>query len=85
MAFITAHGIFKVVVLRAEDFFYLVPRSQMISVYQTIGCSLQHLLFSPATIPGNPGRLVAGDDFPGRHVTREKSNGKTRMGYLPGR
>nr|GEX78278.1 UDP-glycosyltransferase 86A2-like [Tanacetum cinerariifolium] len=27
--------------------------------------SLQHLPFSPATIPGNPGRLVAGDDFPG--------------------
>nr|GEW70558.1 hypothetical protein [Tanacetum cinerariifolium] len=47
--------------------------------------TLQHLPFSPATIPGNPGRLVAGDDFPGRHVAREKSNGKCRMGYLPGR
>nr|GEY76055.1 zinc finger, CCHC-type [Tanacetum cinerariifolium] len=47
--------------------------------------TLQHLPFSPATIPGNPGRLVAGDNFPGRHVAREKLNGKDRMGYLPGR
>nr|GEW05141.1 RNA-directed DNA polymerase, eukaryota, reverse transcriptase zinc-binding domain protein [Tanacetum cinerariifolium]GEW05150.1 RNA-directed DNA polymerase, eukaryota, reverse transcriptase zinc-binding domain protein [Tanacetum cinerariifolium] len=47
--------------------------------------SLQHFPFSPTTIPENPGRLVAGDDFPGRHVAREKSNGKARMGYLPGR
>nr|GEV89797.1 hypothetical protein [Tanacetum cinerariifolium] len=29
--------------------------------------------------------MNAGDDFPGRHVAREKSNGKARMGYLPGR
>nr|GEW75409.1 uncharacterized mitochondrial protein AtMg00810-like [Tanacetum cinerariifolium] len=47
--------------------------------------ALQHLPFSPATIPGNPRRFVAGDGFPGRHVAREKSNGKARMGYLPGR
>nr|GEY88714.1 hypothetical protein [Tanacetum cinerariifolium] len=47
--------------------------------------SLQHLPFSPATITGNPGRLVAGDGFLGRHVAREKSNGKARMGYLPER
>nr|GEW65082.1 hypothetical protein [Tanacetum cinerariifolium] len=38
-----------------------------------------------ATIPGNPGRLVAEDRFPGRHVARETSNGKARMGYLLGR
>nr|GEZ65412.1 zinc finger, CCHC-type [Tanacetum cinerariifolium] len=46
---------------------------------------LQHFPFSPATNPGNPGRLDAGDDFHGRHVGREKSNGKSLMGYLPGR
>nr|GEW88831.1 hypothetical protein [Tanacetum cinerariifolium] len=37
------------------------------------------------TYPGNPGRLVAGDRFPGRHAARETSNRKARMGYLPGR
>ncbi|GKC45934.1 retrovirus-related pol polyprotein from transposon TNT 1-94 [Tanacetum coccineum] len=47
--------------------------------------SLQHLLYSPATNPRYPGRLVAGDMFPGRHVTRDKWNGIARMGYLPGR
>ncbi|GKF98801.1 hypothetical protein Tco_0297584, partial [Tanacetum coccineum] len=47
--------------------------------------SLQHLPYSPATIPGYPGRLVAGDTFPGRHVARDKWNGKVRMGFLPGR
>nr|GEY33398.1 hypothetical protein [Tanacetum cinerariifolium] len=38
-----------------------------------------------ATIPGNPGRLVAGDRFSGRHIARETSNEKARMGYLSGR
>nr|GEZ18107.1 ribonuclease H-like domain-containing protein [Tanacetum cinerariifolium] len=47
-------------------------------------CTTTFAIFS-ATIPGNPGRLVVGDDFPGRHVAWEKSNGKARMGYLPGR
>nr|GEY69086.1 hypothetical protein [Tanacetum cinerariifolium] len=47
--------------------------------------ALQHLPFSQATIPGNPGRLVVGDRFSGRHVARETSNGKARMGYLPRR
>nr|GEV01727.1 hypothetical protein [Tanacetum cinerariifolium] len=37
------------------------------------------------TIPRNLGRLVAGDTFPGRHVARDTSNGKARIGYLPGR
>nr|GFB50989.1 zinc finger, CCHC-type [Tanacetum cinerariifolium] len=46
--------------------------------------TLQHLPFSPATIPGNPGRLVAGDHFPGRHVDREKSNGKVEWDTFPG-
>ncbi|GKF58542.1 hypothetical protein Tco_0172079, partial [Tanacetum coccineum] len=32
-----------------------------------------------------PGRLVAGDRFPGRHVARDNSSGKARMGFLPGR
>nr|GEW18624.1 F-box domain, leucine-rich repeat domain, L domain-like protein [Tanacetum cinerariifolium] len=54
-------------------------------IHKILSFSLQHLPFSPATIPGNPGRLVAGDHFPGRHVAREKLNGKGRMGYLPGR
>nr|GEX90368.1 hypothetical protein [Tanacetum cinerariifolium] len=40
---------------------------------------------SKSTIPGNSGRLVAGDRFPGGHVAQETSNGKARMGYLPGR
>nr|GFA74344.1 hypothetical protein [Tanacetum cinerariifolium] len=40
---------------------------------------------SLATIPGNLGRLVAGDRFPGRHVAWKTSNGKARMGYLRGR
>ncbi|GJT69884.1 ribonuclease H-like domain-containing protein [Tanacetum coccineum] len=47
--------------------------------------SLQQLPFSPATKPGYPGRLVAGDSFPGRHVARDKSNGKARRGYVPER
>ncbi|GKC44676.1 DNA helicase PIF1, ATP-dependent [Tanacetum coccineum] len=47
--------------------------------------SLQHLLYSPATNPGYPGRLVAGDTFPGRHVARDKWNRIARMGFLPGR
>ncbi|GKA01650.1 hypothetical protein Tco_0674315 [Tanacetum coccineum] len=50
-----------------------------------IGPTLQNLPFSPATNPGNPGRLVAGDRFPGRHVARDRSNGKARWGYVPGR
>ncbi|GKC30631.1 hypothetical protein Tco_1037925, partial [Tanacetum coccineum] len=40
---------------------------------------------SPATNPGYPGRLVAGDTFPGRHVARDKWNGIARMGFLLGR
>ncbi|GKF97320.1 hypothetical protein Tco_0293141, partial [Tanacetum coccineum] len=47
--------------------------------------SLQHSVFFPATNPGYPGRLVAGDTFPGRHVARDKWNGIARMGFLPGR
>ncbi|GKF38762.1 hypothetical protein Tco_0118823, partial [Tanacetum coccineum] len=47
--------------------------------------ALQHLLYSPATNPGYPGRLVAGDTFPGRHVARDKWNGIARMGFVPGR
>ncbi|GKC56178.1 hypothetical protein Tco_1083776 [Tanacetum coccineum] len=47
--------------------------------------SLQHLPYSPATNPGYPRRLVAGDTFPGRHVTRDKWNRKARMGFLPDR
>ncbi|GKA61248.1 hypothetical protein Tco_0760655 [Tanacetum coccineum] len=47
--------------------------------------TLQHLSFSPATNPGNPGRLVAGDRFPGRHVARDMSNGKARWGARAGR
>ncbi|GKG46708.1 hypothetical protein Tco_0501554, partial [Tanacetum coccineum] len=45
--------------------------------------SLQHLPYSPATNPGYPGRLVAVDSFPGRHVARDKWNGKARLGFLP--
>ncbi|GKA09740.1 hypothetical protein Tco_0689173 [Tanacetum coccineum] len=37
------------------------------------------------TNPGNLGRLVAGDRFPGRHVARDRSSGKARRGYVPGR
>ncbi|GKE84114.1 hypothetical protein Tco_1557856 [Tanacetum coccineum] len=47
--------------------------------------TLQYLPFSPATNPGNPGRLVAWDRFPGRHVARDMLNGKARWGYVPGR
>ncbi|GJZ65870.1 zinc finger, CCHC-type containing protein [Tanacetum coccineum] len=47
--------------------------------------SLQHLPYSPATNQSYPGRLVAGDPFPGRHVTRERLSGKARWGYVPGR
>ncbi|GJR80016.1 uncharacterized mitochondrial protein-like protein [Tanacetum coccineum] len=47
--------------------------------------SLQHLPLSPGTNPRFPGQLVAGDSFPGRHVARDKWNGKARMGFLPGR
>ncbi|GKF52679.1 hypothetical protein Tco_0159589, partial [Tanacetum coccineum] len=47
--------------------------------------SLQHLPLSPGTNPGFPGRVVAGDSFLGRHVARDKWNGKARMGYLPER
>nr|GEZ92679.1 basic leucine zipper 19-like [Tanacetum cinerariifolium] len=46
---------------------------------------LQHLPLSSSTNPLNPGRLVAGDTFPGRHVARDKSNEKARRGYVPGR
>ncbi|GJY16810.1 zinc finger, CCHC-type containing protein [Tanacetum coccineum] len=47
--------------------------------------TLQHLPYSPATNQSYPGRLVAGDPFPRRHVAREKLNGKARWGYVPGR
>ncbi|GJT56883.1 reverse transcriptase domain-containing protein [Tanacetum coccineum] len=47
--------------------------------------TLQQLPFSPATKPGYPGRLVTGDAFPGRHVARDKLNGKARRGYVPER
>ncbi|GJY24451.1 transposase, MuDR, MULE transposase domain protein [Tanacetum coccineum] len=50
-----------------------------------MGKVLQHLPYSPATNQSYPGRLVAGDPFPGRHVAREKLNGKARWGYVPGR
>ncbi|GKD72676.1 hypothetical protein Tco_1330958, partial [Tanacetum coccineum] len=36
------------------------------------GASLQHLPVSPGTNLGFPGRLVAGDSFPGRHVARDR-------------
>ncbi|GKE52702.1 hypothetical protein Tco_1487858, partial [Tanacetum coccineum] len=47
--------------------------------------SLQHLPLSPTTNPRLPGRLVAGDTNPGRHVARDKLKGKARQGYFPGR
>ncbi|GKF69149.1 hypothetical protein Tco_0202206, partial [Tanacetum coccineum] len=47
--------------------------------------TLQQLPFSPATKPGYPGRFVAGDAFPGRHVAQDKSNGKARREYVPER
>ncbi|GKD15605.1 E-beta-farnesene synthase 1 [Tanacetum coccineum] len=47
--------------------------------------TLQQLPFSPATKPGYPERLVAGDAFPGRHVARDKLSGKARRGYVPER
>ncbi|GJV86348.1 hypothetical protein Tco_1530286 [Tanacetum coccineum] len=47
--------------------------------------ALQHLPFSPATNPGYPGRLVAGDRFLGRLAARDMSSGKARRGYVPGR
>ncbi|GKF94185.1 hypothetical protein Tco_0283885, partial [Tanacetum coccineum] len=50
-----------------------------------VTCSLRHLPLSPGTNPGFPGRLVVGDSFPERHITRDKWNGKARMGFLPGR
>ncbi|GJR72564.1 ribonuclease H-like domain-containing protein [Tanacetum coccineum] len=49
------------------------------------GSSLQQLPFSPATKLGYPGRLVAGDAFPGRHVAQDKLSGKARRGYVPER
>ncbi|GKA39810.1 putative reverse transcriptase domain-containing protein [Tanacetum coccineum] len=42
--------------------------------------ALQHLPLSPGTNPGFLGRLVAGDSFPGRHVARDKWNGKSSNG-----
>ncbi|GJZ18107.1 hypothetical protein Tco_0554230 [Tanacetum coccineum] len=47
--------------------------------------TLQHLPLSPATNPRLPGRLVAGDTNPGRHVARDNLKGKARQGYFPGR
>ncbi|GJU16928.1 RmlC-like cupins superfamily protein [Tanacetum coccineum] len=47
--------------------------------------TLQHFPFSPATKPGYPRRLVDRETFPGRHIARDKSNGKARRGYVPGR
>ncbi|GJT07218.1 zinc finger, CCHC-type containing protein [Tanacetum coccineum] len=44
--------------------------------------ALQHIY---ATKPGYPGRLVAGDAFPGRHVARDKLSEKARSGYVPER
>ncbi|GJY98161.1 hypothetical protein Tco_0515071, partial [Tanacetum coccineum] len=44
----------------------------------------QHLPFSPATNPGYPGQLVAGDKFPGRLVARDRSSGKARRDTFPG-
>nr|GEY34543.1 nucleotide-binding alpha-beta plait domain-containing protein [Tanacetum cinerariifolium] len=47
--------------------------------------SLHYLPLSPGINSGFFGRLVAEDTFPGRHVARDKWNGKARMGYLSGR
>ncbi|GKF82458.1 hypothetical protein Tco_0244114, partial [Tanacetum coccineum] len=47
--------------------------------------TLQHLPLSPGTNPGIPGRLVAGDTNPGRHVARDRLKGKARWGFFPGR
>ncbi|GJR26125.1 hypothetical protein Tco_1102357 [Tanacetum coccineum] len=46
---------------------------------------LQHLPLSPAIFSGFPGRLVAGETQPGRHVARDKLKGKARQGYFPER
>nr|GEX05923.1 hypothetical protein [Tanacetum cinerariifolium] len=37
-------------------------------IQQRTPYALQHLPFSQATFSGNPGRLVVGDTFPGRHL-----------------
>ncbi|GJQ97200.1 hypothetical protein Tco_0008339 [Tanacetum coccineum] len=47
--------------------------------------TLQHLPLSPGINPCIPGRLVAGDTNPGRHVARHKLQGKARRGFFPGR
>ncbi|GKG27868.1 hypothetical protein Tco_0406195, partial [Tanacetum coccineum] len=50
---------------------------------------LQHLTLSPGTNPGFPGRLVAGDAFPGDMSTgisgTEKLEWDTFPGDIPGR
>ncbi|GJR17389.1 hypothetical protein Tco_0965916 [Tanacetum coccineum] len=47
--------------------------------------TLQHLPLSPGINPCIPGRLVAGDTNPGRHVARDSLKGKARRGFFPGR
>ncbi|GJZ62117.1 hypothetical protein Tco_0618254 [Tanacetum coccineum] len=60
-------------------------KAEVMTIPVVLPKTLQHLLYSPATNPGYPGRLVAGDTFPGRHVARDKWNGIARMGFIPGR
>nr|GEV09157.1 hypothetical protein [Tanacetum cinerariifolium] len=47
--------------------------------------SLQHLPLSPAIFSHLPGRYVAGDTHPERHVTLDKLKGKARQGFVLGR
>ncbi|GJR64285.1 putative reverse transcriptase domain-containing protein [Tanacetum coccineum] len=78
----------EMIVDRVEEALELQPshRFRKHSAFKTkIEMTLQQLPFSPATKPGYPGRLVTGDVFPGRHVARDKSNGKARRGYVPER
>nr|GEW08390.1 ribonuclease H-like domain, reverse transcriptase, RNA-dependent DNA polymerase [Tanacetum cinerariifolium] len=58
---------------RADILTKALPRLKFVTIEasEVRNKPLQHFPFSPATIRGNPGRLVAGDDFPGRHVARE--------------
>ncbi|GKE45708.1 hypothetical protein Tco_1472992, partial [Tanacetum coccineum] len=63
--------------------FYSLPpvsarsQSTQLQIHPYYDCDFQNDSF--------PGRLVAGETNPGRHVARDKLKGKARQGFVPGR
>nr|GEY51252.1 ABC transporter A family member 7-like [Tanacetum cinerariifolium] len=65
-------------------FYFIYVNLQNSLVFLGAAC-FSNVKTAPATNPRFPGRLVAEDCNPGRHVARDTLKGKARQGYFPER